>query len=267
MDKTTIITNRKVRLNKPILVVGLPGIGHVGKLVANQLIKEFKGKRFATMYSPHFPHQVVMRRDGTIRLVSNRFYVLKPKSAGSDIVILTGDVQAVTPEGQYETNSKIVEYFAKELKGSFVYTIGGYSVGAPIAATPKVFGNVTRKEIAEQFKGQGILFGKSRGMIWGSAGLILAFAKQDKVSGICLMGETGFLEVDPAAAKSVLTVLAKKLGLKIDMTNIDEKINETARALSALEQKVALGLQQEQQNAPQAPQPSKGPSEQPSYIR
>jgi proteasome assembly chaperone (PAC2) family protein len=81
------------------------------------------------------------------------------------------------------------------------------------------------------------------------------------------MGETGFLEVDPAAAKSVLTVLAKKLGLKIDMTNIDEKINETARALSALEQKVALGLQQEQQNAPQAPQPSKGPSEQPSYIR
>lgn len=261
MQKTTIIFNKKVKLNKPILIVGLPGIGSVGKLVSGHLIKEFKAKRIATLYSPHFPHQVVMRKNGSIRLVSNRFYLMKSqKAGGNDIVLLTGDVQAVTPEGQYEVNSSIVDFFVDTLKGDFIYTIGGYSIGEGIVAKPRVFANVTRTEVISEFKGHDIIFGKSRGLIWGSAGLILAFAKIRKIDGICIMGETSFLEVDASAAKAVLSVMAKKLNLKIDMTSMDAKITKAASALHALERQMATGY------APPGHE-GEGNESKPSYIR
>ena len=196
-DHTTIIVAKEVKLSKPVLVVGLPGIGNVGKLVAEHLKNEFDGVKLATLYSNHFPHKVIMLKNGGIRLASNRFYYIKSKKkGGSDIVLLIGDDQAITPEGQYEVNTKIVDFFKDELKGSFVYTIGGYTTGEPITGIPRVYGNATSKEVVDSFKGTKVLFGQSKGMIWGSAGLIIAFAKRSKIDGVCLMGETSFVDLD-----------------------------------------------------------------------
>src|SRR5271155_1270537 len=101
IEKTVIKRKKDIKLKDPILIVGLPGIGNVGKLVAEHLRRTFGAEKIATMYSPHFPHQVIMLKNGGIRLVNNRFYVLKSrKQQKNDIVILTGDAQAVTPEGQ-----------------------------------------------------------------------------------------------------------------------------------------------------------------------
>ncbi|MEM0201960.1 MAG: proteasome assembly chaperone family protein [Candidatus Micrarchaeaceae archaeon] len=253
MDKTIIKMKKGIRLHNPILIAGLPGIGNVGKIVAEQMRKEFKAVRFATLYSPHFPHQVIMRKDGSIRLVSNIFYYIKAKNGGSDLVILTGDVQAVTPEGQYEVNSKIIKFFKEVLHGTFVYTIGGYMETDSIVSQPKVFANATTKDIVEKFSSAGVIFGKTRGAIWGTAGLLIAFAKMEKLDGICLMGETGLLDVDPAAAKAVLLVLSKKLGLKIDTTKMDKMIEATAKMLKELEQSAMYQESKE--------------SQKPTYIR
>ena len=260
-DKTKIIVNKDIKVNNPILVAGLPGIGNVGKLVAEHLKNEFGAARFATIYSDHFPHRVVMLKNGGVRLVSNRFYVIKNKKKRSnDIVILTGDDQAVTPEGQYAVNQRIVDFFKNKLGGRFVYTIGGYSTAEAITGTPRVFGNATSKKVIEQFKGTKVLFGKSKGMIWGSAGLIIAFAKMRKLDGICLMGETAFVDLDAAAAKSVLLVLSERLGLTIDTQNLDKIINKTAMALKELEQQLNVGL------LPQQGGPGKT-EQSPNYIR
>ncbi len=239
MKDTVIIINKEVKLRHPVLVVGLPGIGNVGKLVAEHLRREFKTERIATLYSPHFPHQVVMLKSGGIRLVGNRFYLLRSKSLKKDIVLLTGETQAVTPEGQYEVNHQIVKFFKDKLKGEFIYTLGGYSIAGGIPESPKVYGNVTRKEVIPKFKDSGVIFGKSRGMILGSAGLIIAFAKMEKLDGICLMGETSFLDVDAAAAKAVLMVLAKNLGLEINTKNLDKIIAKTAQTIKELEKQAA----------------------------
>ncbi|MGC8651902.1 MAG: PAC2 family protein [Candidatus Micrarchaeia archaeon] len=235
MDKTVIKMKKGTALKKPIMIVGLPGIGSVGKLVVEHLRKEFKAVHFATLYSPHFPHQVMMRGDGGIKLVSNSFYYIKQKGA-SDIVLLTGDAQAVTPEGQYEVNAKIIRFFKEVLGGVFVYTVGGYSESDMLISKPAVFANATSKEVIKRFEGGDVQFGKTKGAIWGSAGLLIAFAKMSKLDGVCLMGETGLLDVDPAAAKAVLLVLSKKLGLKINTDNLDKMIESTAKMLKELEQ-------------------------------
>jgi uncharacterized protein len=239
MKETKIRIDKDVKLKHPVLVVGLPGIGNVGKLVAEHLRREFKTERIATLYSPHFPHQVVMLKNGGIRLVGNRFYVIRAKNLKRDIVLLTGETQAITPEGQYDVNYQIVDFFKNKLKGEFIYTLGGYNVSRGVNELPRVYGNVTRKEVIAQFKHTSVIFGKSRGMILGSAGLILAFAKMQKIDGICLMGETSFFDVDAAAAKAVLMVLAKELGLEINTQNLDRIIEKTAKTIKELEKQAA----------------------------
>lgn len=266
IDKTVIKRKKSIKPKNSILVVGLPGIGNVGKLVAEHLKREFKAEKFATMYSPHFPHQVIMLKNGKLRLVNNRFYLIKAKKPSTnDIVLLTGDVQAITSEGQYEVNSKIVNFFKNELDGKFIYTVGGYSIGEGIGKKPRVFANATSQAVMDKFKGSDVIFGESKGIIWGSAGLIVAFAKMQKLDAVCLMGETSFLEIDASAAKAVILQLAKRLNLNVNTTNLDKIIEDTAKAVLELEKQVG-GMGQGQQQQFPLGKPEKEGSR-PSYIR
>ena len=241
--ETRILVRKDARVSNPVLVVGLPGIGNVGRLVVEQLRKEHRAKRIATLYSRHLPSYVTMTKGGGIRLASNSFYQIKQK--GGDIVLLTGNCQAATPEGQYEVNSKTVAFFAGRLKGRFVYTIGGYISGALPTTKPRVFGNATGKVVRSSFKGTKVIFGESRGAIWGAAGMLLAFAKMRKLDGICLLGETS-METDASAAKAVAEVLSQRLHLKINTEGMDKLIKQTEEASVALEKQ--LSMQQDDSN-------------------
>lgn len=222
----------------PILIVGLPGIGNVGSLVGEHLKTELKAAKIATIYSSHFPHQVVMLKSGGIRLVSNRIYHWKNASKDAkacDLLILVGDFQALSSEGQYELNEKIVE-FVKKMGVKTIYTVGGYSTTNQYIKTPRVFAVTTDKSKIPKLKEVGVVFGEASGMIWGSAGLLLAFAKKHKLSGTCLMGETGMLDVDAHAAKAVLEMLVKHLGIKVNLANMEKISHETEKAIKAMEE-------------------------------
>lgn len=258
--KETKIYYKKIKLNKPVLIVGLPGIGSVGNLVAEHLKHSLNTKKFATLYSPFFPYQIIMLKNGLFRLISNRFYYAKNTKGGNDIVILLGDAQPLSPEGQYEVNEKIVEFF-KQLGGKQVFTIGGYSIGAHYVKTPRVFGLATDPETTALIKKNGVTLTESTGMtVLGSAGMIVAFSKKHKIKAACLMGETGLLEVDANAAKAVLQVLCRMLGLDIELGDIEKLKNETEKMLTKLEEESRKMM------GPQSAQGA-GQEESPNYIR
>ena len=50
----------KDEVDSPILIEGLPGIGHVGKLVAEHIIHELGAKKIAQIHSIYFPPQVII---------------------------------------------------------------------------------------------------------------------------------------------------------------------------------------------------------------
>ncbi len=256
--RETKIYYKKVKLNRPILFVGLPGVGSIGSLVAEHLRTEFKAKKFATLYSPHFPYQIIMLRNGSFRLVSNRFYFASPGRGKNDIVILLGDAQPLTPEGQYDVNEKIVEFF-KQLGGQRIFTIGGIALGAQYVKTPKVFGLATSLLMVDEMKKHGVTPSDATGMsVLGSAGMIVAFSKKHKIDAACMMGETGMLEVDANSAKAVLQVIGKMLGVDIKLENIEKIKGETEKMLKEIEE-AAKGMQ--------APHPETGPEGGASYIR
>ena len=64
MKNTQINVIEEVTLDNPIFIEALPGIGHVGKLAADHMIDELGATKFAEIYSPHFPPQVFVGKDG-----------------------------------------------------------------------------------------------------------------------------------------------------------------------------------------------------------
>jgi len=251
----THIVAKKVKLHNPILLVGLPGIGNVGSLVVQYLIQQLNAKEFAELYSHHFPYMVIVTPDGGHRLVSDRFFYYKnPDKGGSDLVLLIGDYQPATSEGQYEVNDEIVKFF-KSLGGKEVYTIGGYSAEAKIVQNPRVFGVTNNKSLRERLSKLGAMIGATPNLsIIGAAGLVMAFAERAKMPSACIMGETGLLEVDANAAKSVLQFLSKLFGLKINMDELTAIQHETEKLIKELEE--AAG----REGAPKL-------GEHPNYIR
>jgi uncharacterized protein len=231
MMETTIVEKEKVKMKSPILIEGLPGIGLVGKIAADHMIDELKAVKAAELYSPHFPHQVIMQKNGVMRMIKNRFYYVKGKK--HDLVILVGDVQAVTSEAQYEVTGKMLDWCEK--KGvKLIITLGGYGTGR-VHPTPRIFGIVSNKPMVETYKKYGIIFGESKGSIIGAAGLLLGMGKIRGIPGLCLMGETHGGFVDPKSAQALLDVLCKIVEIKIDTKKLDKRAKESEQFAKKME--------------------------------
>jgi uncharacterized protein len=243
MKETYVRFLEKPILKDPIAIEGLPGIGLVGKLVADHLINVTKAKKFCELYSPHFPPQVVIQDDGTVRLVKNDFYHFKDK--GRDFVILAGDFQGMTPDSQYEISSVIFNVF-KELGVRRIYTLGGLGTGR-IVKSPKVFAAASDKKLVPELEKHGLLMrDRGGGGIFGASGLLLGFAQTEKIEAVCFMGETIGQLVDAKAARVLLMKLAEVLDIKVDMTDLDKSAKKTEKELEKLRK-----LQEEQVRAQQ----------------
>lgn len=224
MDNVEVRFLEKPKLRNPIFIEGLPGVGNVGKLAAEHLIDEIKAIKFADIISKHLPPQVFVNEDGMVKQVSQELYYKKGKD---DFIILVGDYQGLTPEGQYELTD-IALKIAKNYNTRIVFTLGGYGVGRVIEK-PRVLGACTSLKLVEEMKNFGVVFtrGEPGSGIVGAAGLLLGLGSSlYNIEGVCLMGETSGFFVDPKSARVVLEVLTKILGIKISMAELETKASQ-----------------------------------------
>lgn len=235
MNKTFIKILEEVELREPIFIEALPGIGHVGKLVAEHLIHELEAVKFAELYSPAFPPQVFVDEEGLIEPMKNEFYYLKSHGeSNKDYIILVGNTQGLSPEGQYEICSTIIDFVGK-FGVKNIYTLGGLGTGQPVDK-PKVFGAATTMELAEMLKGHDVTLRTADGGIIGASGLILGLGMSKDMSGVCLMGETPGYFIDAEASKAVLTILQKLLDVEVDIAKLEERAEETRKMISKAQQ-------------------------------
>jgi len=228
-------------LHDPVLIEGLPGIGFVGKLAAEHLIHELPVAKFAEIYSKDFPPQALVDDSGIARAANNELYAYHGERSETDLIILIGDYQGLTPPGQYEFSDRVIA-FCKEFGVKRVFTLGGYGIGR-VVASPRVFGAATDPEflpIAQKFN---VAF--SRGEpgtgIGGAAGLLLAMGKLHGMTGLALMGETPGFFADARAAKAVLDVLTQLLGIRVETADLEARAGETAERLHGPEAPAAPG--------------------------
>jgi uncharacterized protein (TIGR00162 family) len=226
MESIKIIFYEQPELVEPILIEGLPGVGNVGKLAAEHLLDQIDAVKFADIYSKHFPPQVMVNDEGVIKLVNNELFYSKGDDGRPDLILLIGDYQGLTPEGQYELSDHVLE-IAKQFGVKMIFTLGGYGIGK-IVEEPRVLGAATDEELVEQMKEKGVVFsrGEPGSGIVGASGLLLGLGKVYGLKAVCLMGETSGYFVDPKGAEVVLKVLAEILKVEIDFSDLEDKAEQ-----------------------------------------
>lgn len=223
MEKIMITKHKSPKLVNPIMICGLPGIGNVGKIAVEYLIDKMKMTKMIDLFTQYLPPQVFINDDGLAHLARNSIYY-KKRTKGTDLIVITGDFQGTTQEGQYELSYTMLD-IAKKYNVSQVYTLGGYSTGKIVEA-PRVLGAVSDNKMLDLLKSNGVVFpkGEPGGGIVGSAGLILGLATEIfDIQSACLMGETSGYFADPRGAMELLKMLSKLLSIDLDLRELEER--------------------------------------------
>jgi hypothetical protein len=244
MKETIIKVIKKVKLEDPILIEGLPGVGHVGKLVAEHIVEELNAEKIIEIYSPHFPPQVLINDDFIAELVKNEVYAYKSDNK-IDILIVVGDHQSVTNEGHYEISGIILD-IAQEYDVKRIYTLGGYGTGQ-LVENGTVLGAVNNIDMIEEMKKYGIEFrdNEPAGGIVGVSGLVLGMSRFRDIDAACLMGITSGYLVDPKSAQAVLDVLCEILDLKIDTQALEDRAKEMEKIIAKIVEIEQMQMQHE----------------------
>ncbi|MBI2101893.1 PAC2 family protein [Candidatus Woesearchaeota archaeon] len=214
------------RLDKPVLIEGLPGIGNVGKVAVDFLIDELGAKKLYEITSYTFPHSVFVNEDNLVELpVVEVFY---KKLGKRDILLLGGDVQPIDEISSYEFSEKILDIVEK-FHGTEVVTLGGIGL-ADIPKKPRVYCTGNSKKIINKYKSSMVsnnLYGVV-GPIVGVSGLLLGLASRRNIGAISFLAETyGHpMYLGIKGAKEILKVLDKNLSLNIDINKLDREIKD-----------------------------------------
>ncbi|MFH0711449.1 MAG: proteasome assembly chaperone family protein [Candidatus Aenigmatarchaeota archaeon] len=235
---TDIHVIEKPKLNNPVFIEGLPGVGNVGRIAAGYLVEELKAKKCAELYSSHFMPFVLLHQSSAVHVLKNEFYYLKAQKKGQrDLIILIGDSQSVDPEGHYEISNVILDYVEK-LGCKEMFTLAGLSIGEQ-TKKPKIIGAVSEPDLIKKYDGYGIDFdaGSKVGTIVGASGLLIGLGRLRNIKGTCLLGETvGFPIIpDPKSAEELLKVLMKILKIELDTSKLDKKVKEMEEFIKKIE--------------------------------
>jgi len=231
---------KEPELKDPYMVTGLPGVGYVAKLSADYLIKELKAELFEELYSSSFPPYVLIKKDGTVELLKNELHYWKDSKLKNDLIIFTGNTQAISPEGQYEISNEVLNR-AEKFKVKKLFATAAYVTGRHVEK-PKVYGVATEPELVEELKKYEVL-PMDAGSISGTNGLLFGLAKLKKIQSICLLSETpgymtpsGRVITDVKAAQALLEVLSKMLDIKIDMKPLEKEAKMAEEFVQKMEE-------------------------------
>ncbi len=222
---------QNLKLKNPILIEGLPGIGNVGKLVADFLVDELKAEKYMEFFSDELPHMVFVNEDNLVELPKIEIYHKKLKE--QDLLFLVGDIQPVDSKSSYNFSNNIIST-SKSLKVKEIITLGG--IGLPkIPKTPKVYCTSTSKETIKKYKNKKLhlkLYGIV-GLIMGVSGLLVGLSKKKNIDSIALLAETYnhpmYLGIN--GAKEILKLINKKFELKLDLKKLDKESKKIDKQL------------------------------------
>jgi uncharacterized protein (TIGR00162 family) len=238
--------HEKPKLNDPVLIEGLPGIGFVANIAALHLIHELKAKRFAEILSSSFQDFAVTTKTGGTRSPINELYYSKSLDGSRDLIIWYGNTQALTTFGQYELCGRVLD-IAEELECRYVISLGGFKK-EDVKAPPELYCAASDAEaLNDALKlGTKIMVGQ----IFGVAGLLIGLCKVRGLKGFSLLVETLGMYPDANAARYALSALSKHLNLNVDLSRLDATAEETKKVLESFGLIRTIGEEKKKEEQP-----------------
>jgi len=248
---------KNIKLKNPVLLIGLPGIGLVGKIAIDFISEKMKAKEIGTIYSTYFTPAIVTPK-GEVSLIKDYFEIIKTKKR--DLILLQGIAQpalfdSTNSNAHYEFAKEIVN-IAKKLNTKEIYTFGGLDIAdARITKNPELFFVTTNIKKKDPQKYAKLL--KDEITISGVAGLTLGFAKEENIQGYCILAETTakLIYGDFESAKKVLEFISKHFELELDLKDIEKEAKKISKTFKEVQKELKKQSKEEKHDT------------KPSYVR
>lgn len=236
MADTKIILKEKIEAENPLLIEGFPGVGLIGNIVTQHIIKSNDYDKVGVIDSSDFP-PVAMIYEGVVNLPI-RIY------NKGEFVVLTSDIP-ISSSASNEFAKKIIEW-AKGINVRKIISIGGISTMRE--DKQRVFSTAYSKEELEDLSDETEVF--SAGNISGVSGSILTQSKLNDLPAISLLGETKRNVPDPRAAAAVIEVLNKKFDLDVETKKLLEEAEKIEEQMKKLAERMKRAREGEEATAP-----------------
>jgi len=221
----------KVNINKPVLIVGLPGIGNVGKIAVDFIIDNLKAQKIFDIESYNFPHAVFVNEKNMVELPTIEIYYKRANN--KDLLFLAGDIQPIDESSCYEFCNKILDFFEK-YNGTEIITIGGIGL-SEMPSDPRVYCTANDKKIIEKYKFKNLsnnIYGIV-GPIIGVTGVLVGLAGKRNIPSIAFLAETyghpNYLGIK--SAREILKILDSKFNLNLNFTELNKEVTDIEKNL------------------------------------
>ena len=218
-----IENQKQIKLKDPIAVVGSPGLGSIGKLVVDELIKESKAELTTSLYSSHFPvvyHTIpaylahyAMPGVGGIKVEKQKLDLPKVKffTKGPSLILANG--YHANFAGAYEIAEKVVDIL-KDFGTKRIIITAGFG-----SEEKKVCCAATSLSLIHEMKEKYNLATEYQGPFYGFCGLVFGAAKLKEIEAISLFAGVEPKSGDPEAlAKDSSKMIVDILKKMIDFT-------------------------------------------------
>ncbi len=234
--------HKKVRAKNASLILAMPGVALTGKMVGDQMVKDLKAERVATVYSTSLPAIAPSLPSGELKLFSIELYHARTKR--NEFIIATGDSQPVTQEGLYAVSEKILSFFSG-VGGASVFGIGASASNDVSNKKRRVFAySADQKTLASLLK-KGAVKNNGYIQVFGMAGLTPALAQLHGLKGSCLLSEALPLPMDVDSAVRMLDFVSAFFNEKFSSKELEKEGLKVSKFFESLQP------QQPQQEAQQ----------------
>jgi proteasome assembly chaperone (PAC2) family protein len=218
--------HNKLEMDKPRMLVGLPGMGMVARNTIDYFMDCLKPELFADIRVPYLSPSVACFDKGLVipmdRDISPfKFYFSKEKN----LILFSGEMQFGQAEKDNELAQKIVE--AAKLCGvETIYTVIATHIKKYVEE-PQVSGVATSIELLSFLENRGIKKADGRLQISGVNGVVIEYAKLNGINGISLLCETAFPEaMDIKASYAGMKKVSEILEIDIDLSKIELEVKK-----------------------------------------
>jgi proteasome assembly chaperone (PAC2) family protein len=238
----------EVKLNKPWLVAVWPGMGHVAVSAGYYLMAKL-GMHLLAEFSARglFDVEHVEVKGGLIRMANlprSRLFVWTDPKKQHDIIVFIGEAQP--PTGKYSFCQQLIEY-ARKLGVERVFTFAAMATQMHPEHKSRVFGAATEEAGLAELKRLELEI-LEEGHIGGLNGVLLGAAAEQKLPGVCLLGEMPHIFAQlpfPKASLAVLEVFTAIAGIEIDTSELSEQAQAMEEKLGELLSRVERAMERE----------------------
>ena len=234
-DEIAIIETKKIDMDNPIIIEGVPDIGLVGSIAVSHMVAEQNFEEVGYIKSDLFLPVMVVHG----RKVLNPVRIFQK---GKLIAILSEI--PIDPRPGYMLSKKLTQWY-KEKGAELIISISGMSLQERIDIDdPEVFGTSNNEEILKKMEGSGVNI-LEEGFVSGFYALILKNSIELNLNSSVLLAQCYPSYPDPGAAASILKILNKMTGLDVDVKQLTEQAEDLKVNYRALMEQTNASIQRE----------------------